>query len=571
MPGQNRGNQRNILLFEVGMVTPREGGKPLVRTVGVHPLVVVPSDIRYTDPTRSSVQQTYGGAVVNKAGRGLRTVGLSGTFGTHTRGFGPYVGTGENRFQRFWHEVVRLGDATLRDHVNDARDPVRSPFLNGALATFTEGDHFFVNFYDLWHGVQFEAQITNFSFNRGARQGGATGMTRYQLALQEVGPIVVGSTLTEGLDVLFQALTTWDTLNETIRSYTPAAFLTALAGVSGQVAVGLNDSIAAFNAQVDSVTSLMSGYAIPTQSITPVRTSVLADDSGFQGGTSENGTTTTMSHAERAEVVRRQALDLVEVAQAQAPAVLAFNAGGQIGWDTLAEDGVPAVFTQMDAIDDLQGLVDAALFQSAAGKFYGMSRDEYLAYITASGLGGRAPVVRATVEHLVQPNETAGSIERAYGVPFDEVLRLNDLLPAQALRQGTTLLIPTLRPVGPPNPIGALPTFDSHAGRSALGKGLRVDLVSVGGRLVRLEGSECLRQGMEWLVQARQESLLELANEVDPSVRGDLLARQLAQILQTDERILSVDEVAVTPGGDGSSLALAVQATAINGTTVRTG
>ena len=53
-------------------------------------------------------------------------------------------------------------------------------------------------------------------------------------------------------------------------------------------------------------------------------------------------------------------------------------------------------------------------------------------------------------------------------------------------------------------------------------------------------------------------------------MQGALLSQQLTQILQSDARISSVDDVAVTRGPDGASLQIAIQATAINGTVVRT-
>lgn len=77
MPGNNKGGQLNLFLFELGMVTRDPLGivPDIVTTIGVHPLVVVPTTIRYSDRSRTTIAATHDGSVVTKAGRNLRNTG----------------------------------------------------------------------------------------------------------------------------------------------------------------------------------------------------------------------------------------------------------------------------------------------------------------------------------------------------------------------------------------------------------------------------------------------------------------------------------------------------------------
>ena len=223
MPGNNAGGNLNLFLFEVGMITRDPSGilPDLVQTVSIQPMVVVPTSIAYTDESRSTITETHQDSIITKAGRKPRRVQMAGNFGVESRGLGLFIGTGQLRFEKFWHEVVRLPDATNQHQVDDAKNVFRSPFLNLSLKPYNpERTSFYINFFDFWNDVQFEAQIPSFNFRREHRNGGASGLVPYNLNLTEAGPIVTGSLASTIINGLFQALTAWDDINELLKSYT---------------------------------------------------------------------------------------------------------------------------------------------------------------------------------------------------------------------------------------------------------------------------------------------------------------------------------------------------------------
>lgn len=55
------------------------------------------------------------------------------------------------------------------------------------------------------------------------------------------------------------------------------------------------------------------------------------------------------------------------------------------------------------------------------------------------------------MNYVVQPGDTLNSISARFGVPIEELIRVNNLRPPFFLFPGQTLFIPT-RPPGPPRP-----------------------------------------------------------------------------------------------------------------------
>lgn len=74
--GITPGNQLNLIVFEVGILTTFDGQRG-ARTICVHPLVVVPTLTTFTDATRTAVQQTTYGVLKVPGGRRLRMISLS--------------------------------------------------------------------------------------------------------------------------------------------------------------------------------------------------------------------------------------------------------------------------------------------------------------------------------------------------------------------------------------------------------------------------------------------------------------------------------------------------------------
>lgn len=589
MPGNNKGGQLNLFLFELGMVTRDPLGivPDIVTTIGVHPLVVVPTTIRYSDRSRTTIAATHDGSVVTKAGRDLRTCSFQGSFGVQSRGLLLYIGTGQLRFDRFYHEVVRLNDAVSKGQVDAEKDPFRSPLLSLWLKLYNpDRTTFFCNYYDFWHNIQFECDVTSFSWTKSHRGGGATGLTPYQCEVAECGPIVTGSLGTTLINGLFQALTTWDSINELIKSYTLDAIVGSLVDAGGIVAGQLADSINAFNAQIDGATAVINGSAPPGTSAVQSRTPALSAGGGYGTGSygspqtpevvpqsddPANGKTGLSGHLAHASAIASSGTTALELLRAQSPAAGADSVGGAVDWASVDGEGSLPGVDAADAQDGLSELINAARFQSAVGALYGMSREEYEAFLSATGLSGREPSLGATVEYVVTTYDTPSSIEQQFGVPFEAILRLNGLTPDEALLAGTVLMIPRHRVVGQPITIEGLPTFGSHTGRAAWGSDLYTDLrVDATGSLAVLSGPDVLVQGINWTISMFSEHLSRLVNETPDTVRDRLVRLQLSSILASDRRIASVDQIETVTGADGT-MQVAATVTAINGAQITTG
>lgn len=584
--GSGNGGQLALFMWELVMITRDPAGivPDIVRTIAVHPLVVVPSSIRYTDRSRSTVTETHGGATITKAGRGLRQLSIAGTFGVVSRGLGLYIGTGDLRFKRFYHEIVRLSDAINKEQVDAEKDLFRSPFLNLSLLPYDpDNSTFAINYYDFWHDVSFEASVESFEFTKNAREASATGLTKYTLQAKEIGPIITGGLGTTLINGLFDGLTAWDSINEIIKSYTLTAITSSLVDAGGIVVGQFVDTMSAFKAQVDGATGLLNGFSDPTASVTATTDGAFDFDSSTDPESSRetnaaadygSGSATGLSaHLDAATTMRETGTELLESLRLAAPAEPIDTEGGSVDWGSLTGEGsIPG----LDAIDNqeaLSSVIDAAAFQQAVGALYGMSREEYAAFLASTGRSGRDPALLGTTEHVVTDYDTATGIEQTYGVPWSTILRLNDLLPEEALLSGTRLLVPRQRAggAGQSSQIEGLPVFGSHAGRKAWGADLYADLrVDATGAFLVARDTDVLEQGVDWLVAQFSGEILAFVNEAPPIVRNEAVQKRVAAILATDPRIASVDRVDATTAPDGT-MSIGALVSAINGGTIQTG
>jgi hypothetical protein len=566
--GNNAGGQLNLIMFELGMMTRDPFGSlpDLTRTIAVHPMVVVPSSIKYRDTSRGSVQETHDAAVLTIAGRAARELDLSGTFGVESRGLGPYIGTGELRFQRFYHEVVRLADAVTKAQVDAEKNPFRSPILSLQLKTYNPDlSSFFLNYYDLWHDISFAIQIPSFSWTRGHTQGGAVGMTHYQLNGREAGPIVTGGIGTSLLKGLFDVLTTWDQINELVKSYTLEAVTASLGAavgvVTGQAADSFNAILAQVNSKAVGVTRLLAGFQ--TEPRQGEVTDTDSNDVVLDGYADYLGTSNDLAVEARAMADRVASI---------APAALA-NPPGQVPWSTTLNEGQIDALEAAEQRELLHGVADAAAFQLAAGAFFGMGREEYAEWLGSNTRSGRGPNLKGSIQHTVTAWDSPNALESLYGVKFDVILALNQLLPDEALSTGRVLQIPRERTIGVQSQIDGLPVFGSHAGREAWGRDLAADLrVDSEGRFVILSDEDILVQGMEWLIAQFGDELMEFIAEVPdvPGVPEALLRQRLTSIFLSDRRFSDVAELSVVVNEDGL-IEVESSVTAINGEEISTG
>lgn len=554
--GVNAGRQLNLFMFEVGIIKDPEPGfvPQIIQLVGLHPLVVVPSSIRYADSGRSVATQTDGGALLTKAGRALRSVNFSGNWGVQPRGLGPYVGTGEVRRERFYNEVVRLPDARSAAGVEECINRFTgTPFLRQLLALYDPRDTtFYVNFYDFYNQRAFECKIDRYDDERAYNNAGATGNVRYSLAISEVGPLVQPIGGAGVLKALFAALTTWQDINQAIRSYNVLTLSTSFLGVGALVAAQLSDTIDAFNDQIDAVMSLMGSGA-------PLAADAQASAIAALGSTFFGTSDLLVAQASLAEadIAARRTGEPDEET-------------GRIRWESIDGEGDVLELARFEAVQQLGEIQSSAQWQAMAGALFGMSPGDFRDWILSGGLGGvLGPVILGTNAYTVTSFDTPTRIESLFGVSWSDILSANNLTPDEALIAGTVLKMPQPRAFGSPK-IGGLPTFGSHVGKAAWGVDLDVNGEIVDGRPVLVSAEPVLRQGMLVTIEQFGEELLAAANEAPSLVFERFLAQRLQNAILTDPRIAGIESLDLTFDAQSAALRFEVEATAINGGSIRT-
>jgi hypothetical protein len=546
-------SQLNVFLFEIGMVTSDPLlGTEVATTIGVHPLVVRPSSIRYNDASRSPVGQTVGGAVLTRSGRALRPLSLSGVFGVEDRGLGPYLGTGETRFQRFYKEVVRLPEAMNRDDVEACIDPFNgTPLLRELLATYNpDMSTFYVNWYDFWHGVSFECNIEAFTPEWQHRNAGATGMTSYSLQAMEVGPVKVASFGQRVIEELFAGFTIWDGINDVVSSYSIDGIESSFVSLTDTVAGPLKTAVASMSASIDQVTSLMGASTASSAQVSSTA------GAAFLRNASDTARLATAAAAE------------IEAESSGAPN----SSSGTTDWAAVVAEGDNAELYRFEQLVALLEVADAAAWQPCAGLLFGMSVADYVAYITSGGVGSTvAPELRGSTSHIVSDTDTPDTLEALFGVAWALILAANGLTPDEALLSGTSLAMPRPRAKGPQT-IAGLPTFGSHIGRAAWGVDLDVRMIcDDNGRPVLVSGDAILEQAITVLYEGNSGDIMRAAEQTPDSVQSRYLSQRISRLVQSDERIAAVQAVDVVVDPSAAGFDVSVTAIAINGGTIRTG
>jgi hypothetical protein len=537
--GSNPAGLLNVIMFEAGYIRrDRLTGEEEVVTVAIHPLVVAPRQISYTDSSRSTVTQTLGSASRTVADRALRTVQLDGVFGVASRGYGTYVGTGPVRHQRFYNEVVRFSDARSVDDISEViNDLSGTPAIRARLARFDPQTCTpFVNFYDLLNQRQFAVNVDSWSDSIGARNGGATGNRMYSMRLTECGPIVSSQLNDDVLRPLFSGLTLWQQGIEVINSYDEAAVLDALPTV-GETLV--SSAGAAFRALAD--------RAIDARSL-------------FGGTKRPGGGPALVSFFGAVQTAKDAVDDLVDASTLSVQAVDA-PPGRVTDWFT------QRTFAGIDAatvVEDLEVQKDAVDMTSLAGAFLGLSRDGFARVITTGGTAQRTTTT-VTERHTTTDTDTPETIETRYGVDFDDVLEASGMTPDEALTPGATLFIPVRR-INGPRYVQGLPTFGSQVDQSAWGTDFTLDLAVDGaGDLEVIGGIDVIVQGVAFLQEGLAATLLADISDLPDDAGEQVISRRLQQTLLSDRRIQAVPRADVNRTGSG--LTLEVEIIPINVTT----
>lgn len=548
-PGANPGGQLNIVVFEVGFRIDREDLRALgqdVITVSVHPMLVVPESFRYAQQSRSAVSHTLGGQVKTNGGRGPWSVNLSGTFGVEPRAMGPFFGTGDVRLRRFTDEVVRLGEAANQGDVDACRNLLTESLGIGfPLQLYDEKVcQFFVNFYDFWHDRAFEVHVQSFDTTRGYDRGGATGLSAYNLALRELGPLVRSGIGSDLLGPLMDALVAWDQANALLQSATVDTFVEAVTGGLAVLGSLFSESLAAVRENVAAVQALFgAGSAQATEANVAAGAAWL---DGLQGA-----------------ITAGEALYHQADAQTGSP-----TSTGTPDGATTPTARLGAWLERFERLAALADVLDGLRAQRAMGALYGLSPEAFRALVAAGApaylLG---PEVGRTRPYRVTPEDTAERIEARFGVPWGTILSLNDLTPLQALRPGQRLQIPVLRPRGSQG-LEGLPVFGSHVGEAAWGVDLEITLDSdADGDLLVVSGEDNLAQAVELLLQQAAADLIGQVDVVPPAGRAAYVARRAEGALAADRRFEAVRAEATQLG---AGFAVTVTARAIGGVPITT-
>ncbi len=551
--GENAGGQLNVIVFEVGMKTTTEilGVEVVVvNTVSVHPLLVAPDSVRYSDASRSSIQQSGTSSQLTVGGRALREIVMGGTFGVDERGLLGYLGTGEMRFQRFYKEVVRMGEAMSAGDVDAAIDVINgTPGIRAFTLPYDENNSvFYINVYDFWKKQSFQVNIASFNDWITATKGGASGLRWYQMVLKEVGPIVTGGLGESIISALLQGLTTWASVNDALTSYTPTNLIDSFGAAVGIAAQQLSDTLAGVSTQIESVTQLMGGsYGSATAAAT------------------NDGAASLFVTMASVKAQAESLLDLLETLVSGGNV----EETGAVDWTNDDGGWELGAFEQRR---DLEDLVESASYQNIAGVLFGMDRDVYRDFVMSGGTHGQiAPDLLGSIYHSVRPTDSPESLESMFNVAWQRILEVNGLLPDEAMLEGTELQIPRVRPRGPTG-ISGLPTFGSHVGQEALGRDIAMEIkAGSNGDLELVEYEDCVEQGATFLVEWLGDDILRLLNTIPSVVRADFLGQQMEQLFRTDRRIRAITDISVEPDDTGTGYNTSMTLQTVNGGTLRLG
>lgn len=567
--GTNSGNQLNIFIFETLLVLPGRNpdGSALVQSLCVHPLWVAPATIRKTSPSRSPVTKNADGALRVVGGRNLFQMSFSGTFGVEYRGIGISGGDGELRRRRFEKEVVALGDAANRADVEDAInlfgtqigvDLAASLPLSKALNGFdpaTQG-YFAVNLYNFYDREFYQVSIQQYTRSRAHRNAGATGLVAYDMAIQEVGPLLSGVGPFEKILPLLEVTATAQDIMSVVDDVNLTNVLTAAATV---VAIPLN---------VSPIDSLAAGVAKGIRYLGPGGKLTRQREREFSTSLLTANLSSLFGDITRAIDEIRDAVTSIKTT---APPSYEPNQGWT-PFETLGFSETEPWVTAYESTTSLLDIEDGLRFSQILGCYYGMSRGDYQAFVEAGGdLGKVGPDILTTVQHVVTLEDSPRNLERQYNVTWDEILSTNGLTPDEALYPETVLRIPQRRPRGNLG-VAGLEVFDSHVGDSIYGKDLDVTLVAdENGDLLTVTGPDCLEQGLQMISEQYADTIRSGADTIPAVVAPELMAQRLRRLLALDRRVLAVNQVTAGDNGTGTGLALVADVTGIGGDALRVG
>ena len=566
--GVNAGKQLNVFLFETLLIVPGiggAGGGARAISLALHPMFVVPSSITRTLASRGVVQRNMSGSLRILGGLDLERYSFSGTFGAQARGIGTVGGDGERRRRRFENEVVRLSNAVTNQDVEDAiaffgTDFEATSGLNEAvplvnkLAGFdiSQG-HFAVNLYDFWNRRHRQVHLARFQQTRAAAAGAAGGLVQYQLEVVEVGPLVSAAGSPTQLINLLEVTAT---ANELLRLIDDNTLDDAVETAAQIIAIPLNFSALAPVARGAAATIRLLG---PGGGLTQQRAANAA------AATLQEATLNLAPYFRTVTNAIAEIQSAVDSLSADAPQQMR----GSVGWvpfETSAYSDVEPWLANFETQVDLLDTADSLRFQKVLGCFYGLSREDYQAYIEAGGqLGGPTPDVTTLVQYTVTTTDTPASLTARFRTSWAAILDANSMTPDEAMYPGTVLVVPQRRARGPLGTNG-LEVFGGRVGDAVFGSDVDFYLSSQGnGDLAIVTGRDCLAQGLTMIGEQVGSDLLGATSLVPDIVQGEFTAQRVRQAILTDRRVARVASVTATSVA-GLGQRVEIDCVTINGT-----
>jgi hypothetical protein len=299
----------------------------------------------------------------------------------------------------------------------------------------------------------------------------------------------------------------------------------------------LIDSASAINLVDNVATALNLALAMPASEALSTVTGFLADLTALMNGSFITTSTAISSLLGTCQSMAADFSLIVNGLESNGPFTPDVDTG-QVDWSADVED---ATLDDFDNAVSATTIADALRFQDVAGKFYGMSRLEYRRFLEAGGeLGGTAPIIKGSVIHTVNVNDTPRTIAARYSVDWQSIVRLNQRTTSELLIVGNQISVPVERTWGAPG-LDGLPVYGSHVGLAALGTDLQWPPVAdTDGSLVMVAESDCLLQGIHMLSYGELPGALADLQGMPVDMINAMAQQKTVLVYQSDPRVQSV-------------------------------
>ena len=556
----------NQIVFEVVKITFLPGGSVTssgvnesfsttdkstsVQTVALHPLLVGPTTIHYSDTSKTAITQNIRGIHTNKAGRQPIAVSLEGTFGQKPKFVGLGFLNGIQRLKLFWDEVVRLPDmVTLRDFERTRHLFSITPSLlfSGFRQSFQEEVEIFaINFYDFNEGRAFSCNIDKFDLQK--QYTTRNNLPTYHLTIKETGPVITNNLLFgASIEDLLKADAIFDAVVNTLISNAPQVWIDGLE----DLVIGVKKTVSQISSIIDSFISPNIDFLRSALTGNPVidlanrtNTPPLA---GIQSSKSDQNQQTLTEKAKNTSNFKKNMTTLIVL---QEEMIAKFTPIGTKAIPAISKTVVSLDLNVSNETDPEFLLYKMGISQAAAEDMFNFHRifqlntdefDQRLATISSGE--SLPPQIPATKRHKVLLNETIFDIAKLYNTDWQTILTYSNLDPDDVI-DGLILEIPFTEALSP-IPFPDIPTFGSHRGVSVLGLDLSNSLTfSPDGDLFVLSFGGSFLQGINNIVALLEQDFFDAKEEIlkEATYKATLQIKAEAAFAE-DKRIREIREI----------------------------